>query len=362
MNDVKYMKRALRIARKGAGKVSPNPLVGAVIVKSGTIAAEGFHEVYGSDHAEVNALKAAGGKAKNSVLYCNLEPCNHRGNTPPCTDAIIKSGITKVVIGLKDPNPKMNGNGIRKLRDNGIEVRTGVLEDECRQLNSFYHKYITSGMPFITVKMAQSLDGIITPRKSTRYRITSDKAIRYVHKLRAEYDAVLIGRRTAEIDNPFLTVRLKNGRNPVRILLDTELRSDPGMNIFNSAQSDEVIIATASRNKNRVDKFKKMGVEIIKVAKNDQGMLSLTGLAAELGKRTITSVLVEGGAGVFAGFIRERLVDRVIFVVAPVVFGKGVNVIDSYSTNGSYFSLKEVQRKQLGIDSIIIGKPEYSRV
>lgn len=360
MNEVKYMKRAIRIARKGAGKVSPNPLVGAVIVKSGKVIAEGYHEACGRDHAEINALKTAGNNAKNSVLFCNLEPCNHWGKTPPCTDAIIQSGIKKVVIGLEDPNPNIIGSGITKLRDNGIEVKSGVLEDECGQLNSFYQKFITTGKPFITVKMAQSLDGIITPQKNKQYRITSDKALKYVHKLRNEYDAVLVGRRTAEIDDPLLTARLKNGRNPVRIVLDTGLNCNPALKIFNSARSERVIVATASRNKARVDVLKKMGVEVIQVAKDDQGTLSLTGLVSELGKHTITSVLVEGGAGVFAGFTRERLVDRVIFMVAPVVFGKGVNVIDSYSRNGSFFSLKEIQRKQIGNDLIIIGKPEYS--
>ena len=354
------MKRVLSLARRGSGNVSPNPLVGAVIVKDGEIVGEGYHHNYRGDHAELEALKAAGRSAKNAALYCNLEPCYHWGHTPPCTDAILNAGIGKVVVGMKDPNPRVNGNGIDKLRANGVGVEIGVMDEECRSMNAFYTKFIATGRPFVTVKMAQSLDGKITRNVNSRFQITSEAARRYVHRLRTRYDAVIIGKRTAQIDNPVLSPRLVSGRTPARIILDTHLECDPMLRIFHSANLGKIYIATESRDAKRHEIFKNLGVFILHVNTDDRGVLRLSDLLTELAKLRITSVLVEGGAEVFTSFIRERLADLVILLIAPYLFGTGVNVVDQYASNGRIVELKDMVGKRLGRDYMITGTPVYT--
>ena len=353
------MKRVLSLAKIGRGHVSPNPLVGAVIVKNGSIAGEGYHRQFGGEHAEIAALKAAGSSAKDAVLYCNLEPCSHWGKTPPCTDAIIKAGVRNVIIGMKDPNPLVTGSGIHKLRNNGIKVKTGVLENECKTLNAFYSKYITSKLPFVTVKMAQTLDGKIAKMANTRTQLTAEKAQRFVHSLRAEYDAVLIGKKTAIIDNPLLTPRLVSGRVPARIILDTHLKCKPSLKIFSTAELGSIYIATGSQDAERKEYFRKKGIGIIQIKTDKTGFLHLPGFLTELGNRQITSLLVEGGVEVFTSFLRERLIDRIILLIAPYIFGEGVNVVDIFSTNGSIVKLKDITRKQLGQDYMVTGTPDY---
>lgn len=353
------MQRVLRLAKKGKGRVSPNPLVGAVIVKDDSIVGEGYHKEFGGDHAELAALKAAGSKAKGAALYCNLEPCSHWGKTPPCTDAVIKAGIRDVIVGMLDTNPLVNGRGIRKFRKNGIDVKVGVLENECKVLNAFYSKYITTKLPFVTVKMAQSLDGKIAKKANTRTQLTAEKAQRFVHLLRAEYDAVLIGKKTAIIDNPLLTPRLISGRVPVRVVLDTHLECKPSLKIFDTPELGSIYIATASQDAERKKHFKEKGIGIIQVNTDDTGSLHLPELLAELGERQIISLLVEGGAEVFTSFLRERLVDRIILLIAPYLFGEGVNVMDKFGANDTMVELKDISRKQLGQDYMIMGTPVY---
>lgn len=353
------MQRVLRLAKNGRGHVSPNPLVGAVIVKDGSIVGEGYHKEFGGDHAEITAIKAAGTNAKGAALYCNLEPCSHWGKTPPCTDAIIGAGIRNVIVGMLDANPLVNGKSIHKLRERGINVKVDVLENECKALNVFYSKYITKRLPFVTVKMAQSLDGKIAKKADTRTQLTAEKAQRFVHSLRAEYDAVLIGKNTAVIDNPLLTPRLIAGRMPARIILDTHLKCKPSLKIFDTAELGRIYIATSSQDAARKKHFKKKGIGIIQVNTDETGSLHLPELLTELGKYLIISLLVEGGAEVFTSFLRERLVDRIILLIAPYLFGEGIKVIDTFDTNGSIIELKDISRKQLGQDYMIIGTPDY---
>jgi len=360
MTDQFYMRQALRLARYGKGRVSPNPLVGAVIVKKSRIVGKGYHRIFGGDHAEISALKSAGDHAKGAVLYCTLEPCSHWGKTPPCVEEIIKAGIMRVVIGMVDPNPAVNGTGIKRLHESGMEVCVGVLEEECRHINASHIKYMSTGRPFITVKMAQTLDGKIARRINTRSQITGEASRRYVHRLRIENDAVLIGKRTAIIDNPLLMPRLVPGKMPQRVILDTHLESHPSLKIYDTANQSRVIVATASENRERIHLFEKKGVTLVQVKTGKNGLLRLPELLDTLGGLSISSVLIEGGASVFSSFLRERLVDRLILLVAPYLYGGGVDVIDK--NNGAHFpvvKLEGIIRKSYGRDTMIAGTPHY---
>jgi len=360
MSDTDYMKRALRLAGYGKGKVSPNPLVGAVIVKDGRIIGEGYHRIFGGNHAEVEALRSAGENAEGATLYCTLEPCSHWGKTPPCVDTVIKAGIKRVVIGITDPNPLVNGRGIEKLRSAGIDVVTGVLEDRIRILNEKYIRFVTTGRPFVTVKMAQTLDGKIAKRINSRTQITNVDAQRFVHRLRTEHDAVLIGKRTAIIDNPMLTPRLVNGRHPARIILDTRLECHPSLSIFNTPSEGSVYIVTTSEDQSRIREFESQGVSFIRVKESKTGTIKLSGLLKKLGSMHISSVLVEGGAAVFSSFLRERLVDRVVLLMAPTLFGEGVNVLDKdFLMHMKPVGLEDVTRKKIGSDIMISGRPVF---
>jgi diaminohydroxyphosphoribosylaminopyrimidine deaminase/5-amino-6-(5-phosphoribosylamino)uracil reductase len=359
MTDEYFIKRAISLARKGKGNVSPNPLVGAVLVKDGLIIGEGYHKSYGSNHAEVTALKAARADPQGATLYCNLEPCIHWGKTPPCTDAIISSGIKRVVLGIQDPNPIINGRGIQVLREAGIKVVTNVLEEKCRELNEFYIKYITVGQPFVTVKMAQSIDGKITKQIDTRYQLSGIEAQQYVHRLRAEYDAVLIGRRTAEIDNPLLTPRLVKGRVPVRVVLDTHLSLNPDLALFNTIHQGKIIVAIASASAERIKQFQNKGIEILSAGTSDYQRVDIKKLLIQLGKLCISSVFVEGGAEVFTSFLRERLVDKILLIITPSMMGSGVNILSSFSKTGEPIELVRMTMKRLGKDYLLNGIPHY---
>ncbi len=250
MTDEKMMLRCIQLAKKGAGYVSPNPLVGCVITKNNKIIAEGWHKKYGFAHAEVNAINSAlrkGIDLKNSVLYVNLEPCSHYSKTPPCVNKIIENKIKKVVIGVKDPYRLVAGRGIKKLKENNIEVIAGVLENECIDLNKFFFKHVKNELPYITVKAAQTLDGKIADEKYKSKWISSAESRKLVHKLRSEYDAVLVGANTVKYDNPKLTVRHVKGRNPYRIVLDRNLKSDLSKNIFTDNCKDKTIVVTSHK-------------------------------------------------------------------------------------------------------------------
>lgn len=232
MADESYIQLAIEIAKKGTGSVSPNPLVGCVIIKDNKIIGAGYHQKFGEEHAEINAINSSAESVEGSTLYVNLEPCSHHGKTPPCVDRIIKEKIKRVVIGTLDVNPLVSGNGVKALKKAGVDVKVGVLENECIELNKFFFKYITSKLPYVTLKAAQTLDGMIADKNKNSEWISSKESIKYVHWLRASYDAVLFGSDTAKIDNPKLTVRMVEGRNPYRVVLDSKLSLKTDLYLF----------------------------------------------------------------------------------------------------------------------------------
>ena len=319
----RFMKHALGQAKRALGRVSPNPLVGAVIVKSGKIVGAGYHHRAGSPHAEINALNDAGEKARNADLYVNLEPCCHYGRTPPCVETIIERGIRKVVIGIIDPNPLVAGKGIARLKSAGIITSSGVLEEECRKLNEVYVHYITRGTPFVMLKVASSLDGKIATRTGDSRGMTCRQSLRRVHALRDQVDAILVGSGTVTADDPLLTTRLpgKVGRDPVRVIIDSTLSISPRARVFNPASRSGVIVATTRRApRGKKARIERAGGTVITVASHE-GRVNLKSLMSALGKREITSVLIEGGTNISTSALREGIVDKIIFFYAPKILG-----------------------------------------
>jgi diaminohydroxyphosphoribosylaminopyrimidine deaminase/5-amino-6-(5-phosphoribosylamino)uracil reductase len=326
--DEQHMTLALRLARRGLGKVSPNPLVGAVIVKGGRVIARGYHKVFGGDHAEVDAFKNAVEDVGGATLYVTLEPCCHWGKTPPCTDAIIKAKIARVVVGMLDPFPEMRGKSIELLHRHGIKTTVGVMETDCRSLNEVYLKWVTTGLPYVTVKWAQTLDGkISTPQGGSPY-ISSPESLKLAHKLRATHDAILVGVNTVIKDNPELTTRLVKGRNPVRVVLDSHLRIPLDSKVLmNQSAAKTLIAATPSAPKEKLAALKKMGIEVLTLPPDSTGRVDLKALLKTLAQRQISSVLVEGGAEVITSFLRLALADKIIAIIAPRLMGAGTDAV-----------------------------------
>ena len=320
--DEKFMRRALVLARKGMGRVSPNPMVGAIIVKSGKIIGEGWHGTYGGNHAEVDALKKIKSSSNGSTLYVTLEPCAHFGKTPPCVDKILEAGISRVVIGTKDPNPLVSGKSIRKLTARGIETEIGILEKECRELNEKFFKFMLQARPFITLKIAQTLDGRIATCSGDSRWISSPASRKLAHRERSYHDAVMVGIGTVIQDDPELTVRLVRGRNPFRIVIDSKLRTPLNSKILKDQDCAATIIACCrNHNAGKFKQLREMGIELVTAGKEK---VDLHELLALLAKRNISSVLVEGGAGLYTSFLKEGLADRIVAIIAPVITGKGI--------------------------------------
>ncbi len=318
------MRLALELAKKAEGFTSPNPLVGAVLVKDGEIVGTGYHARAGLPHAEIMALREAGEKAQGATLYVNLEPCCHRGRTGPCTEAVITAKIRKVVVAMADPNPLVAGKGIARLRQAGVEVAVGVLEAEAKRLNEVFSKYITTGLPFVVLKTAMSLDGKIATRRGESRWITSEQARIFGHRLRHRYDAILAGVGTVLADNPSLTARLPEGggRDPVRVVLDSSARTPPGAKIINRASPAPTLIAvTPKAPAERVAALKEAGAEVLVLPPDEKGRVNLPLLMKELAGREITSVLIEGGAEVHASALNAGIVDKVAWLIAPRIIG-----------------------------------------
>lgn len=363
--EEKYMKIALALAKKGFGMTNPNPCVGAIIVRHGRIMGKGFHKKAGLPHAEAIALRQAGKMAKGATLYTNLEPCNHFGRTPPCTEAIIKAGIKKVVIGIKDPNPINKGFGIEKLNRFGIKTKAGILEEECKKLNEVFFKYITKKLPFITVKIAQSLDGKIATSSGDSKWISGEISRRYVHKLRSQVDAVLVGINTVLMDDPLLTNRMsyvvsrRSGKQPIKVIVDSELKTPLNARIFSKESPAPVIIATKKGTpKDKIRILQNKGADIIETP-NKNGNVDLKYLMKELAKREISHILVEGGGEIIASFLKERLADKVLFFIAPKIIG-GKDAPTSVEGNGTKnidkaIKLKDIKFKKFGADYLIEG-------
>jgi diaminohydroxyphosphoribosylaminopyrimidine deaminase/5-amino-6-(5-phosphoribosylamino)uracil reductase len=334
LTDESYIKLALEIAKKGMGSVSPNPMVGCIVVKDSRIIGAGYHQRYGHSHAEVNAINNSSENVEGATLYINLEPCSHVGKTRPCVDKIIEKKIKKVIIGTLDMNPLVSGKGVQKLIDNGIEVKVGVLANECVDLNRFFFKYITKKIPYITLKSAQTLDGKIADIHHHSKWISSGAARSYVHYLRSKYDAVLIGAGTVERDNPRLTVRLTEGRNPKRIVLDPMLCLSTSHKIFHSEKNVFVLALKESIKKVRKKNLlEKLGVKIIFVDKNAEKGINLELALKELAKNNIASILVEGGSKTFTSFIKENMFDEIRIFISPKLIGKGLPVIGELGIN-----------------------------
>ena len=351
-----YMRLALSLARKGMEGASPNPMVGAVVVKNGKIVGQGYHKMYGEAHAEVNALHDAGRAAKGGTLYLNLEPCCHFGKTPPCTDAVIKAGIKRVVAGMTDPNPKVSGKGFEILKKAKVDVEIGVLEEECRKLNEGFIKRITTGRPFVILKIAASLDG----KTATKYReskwITSEASRLHVHKLRKQVDAVMTGIGTVLADDPLLTPRGGRVKKlPLRVVVDSSLRVPSTAKIVGV---NTLFVTTDSASVEKAELLETKGSKV-KIFKSRNGKVDMTIVMDYLGKKGINSMMLEAGPELSASLIREGLVDKVVFFYAPRIIG-GIDAPGMVGGSGidklaEAIPIKDIVAKRCGEDIMIEG-------
>ncbi|MFA6078868.1 MAG: bifunctional diaminohydroxyphosphoribosylaminopyrimidine deaminase/5-amino-6-(5-phosphoribosylamino)uracil reductase RibD [Candidatus Omnitrophota bacterium] len=356
--DQEYMHIAIKLAKKAEGRTSPNPIVGALVVNGSQIVGRGYHKKAGLAHAEVNALKEAGRQARNATLYVTLEPCDHFGRTPPCTDAIVNSRIRRVVIGMTDPNPLNNGRGIKRLAAHGISVVSGVLEKEARSINEPYIKFITRKLPYVTVKAAESIDGKIATRLGDSKWITSDDSRRYVHELRSRVDAVMVGVNTVLRDDPLLTSRIRGAKQPLRIVVDSHLKTPLNAKLFANIRRSPLLIVAIERSP-RIKKYESKGAEIL-IVKEKRGKVDLARLMKSLAVRGISHILVEGGGELNAAMIDSGLADKVLFFIAPMIIG-GKDAITAVEGRGAAhiseaLALKNVKVKRFSEDILIEGE------
>jgi diaminohydroxyphosphoribosylaminopyrimidine deaminase/5-amino-6-(5-phosphoribosylamino)uracil reductase len=323
MDDRHFMDMALELAAKGEGFTSPNPMVGAVVVNDGQVVGRGYHKMAGGAHAEVNALSDAGDLAKGATLYVTLEPCNHTGRTPPCTHKILELGVERVVAAMKDPNKKVSGGGAEFLEQNGVQVTTGVCEAQANKLNEAFTKYVSTGRPFVMAKCAATLDGRIATRTGDSRWVTGEAARRFVHQLRHRVDAIMVGINTIRNDDPSLTTRLPGlqGRDPVRVILDTHLSISPDARVLRQASTAPTILVAGpvavGHNKKALEET---GARVIEVSlKND--LIDMNALMEQLGALELTSLLIEGGSRVLASAFNVAVVDKVFFFYAPKILG-----------------------------------------
>ena len=316
-----YMRQALKIAKYADGRTSPNPLVGAVVVKDNRIIGMGWHKKAGTEHAEIHALRQAGESAKGATIYVTLEPCSHYGRTPPCSQALIDAGIKRVVVAMTDPNPLVAGRGLDMLRKAGVEVIEDVLTDEAIRLNEVFLKWITTEMPFVVLKTAMTLDGKIATCTGKSQWITNAVSRQRVHELRDRYDSILVGIGTVLADNPSLTTRLENGqgKNPIRIIVDSKGRTPLDANVVSDGLAPTILAVTEQAPLEKIKAFKNKGIEVLIVNQGEQ--VDLKQLMLELGKRKISSVFVEGGAEINYSLVKNQLVDKVYAFVAPKIIG-----------------------------------------
>ncbi|PIE59571.1 MAG: riboflavin biosynthesis protein RibD [Desulfobulbus propionicus] len=366
MSDHGYMQLALAEAKKAAGRTSPNPAVGAVIVKNGTVIGKGFHERAGQPHAERVALANVTDSPEGGTIYVTLEPCNHTGRTPPCTEAIIESGIARVVVGMTDPNPHVSGSGINCLRTHGIEVVTGIREQECRAINYPFIKHITTGLPWVIMKAGLSLDGKIAYKHDAGGEITGKESHVHVHTIRDQVDAILIGAGTALIDDPGLTTRLpenRKGKDPVRVVIDTSLRLPLQAKMLSQVSGAATwIYCSQDASLIRQEQLEKAGAIICRIKAGKEAGVEMSAVLKDLGDKGVTSVLVEGGARIHGTFLREVLYDQILLYYAPFVIGdKGVSVVRDYSIENKEAGLSFVETsvRQVGPDFLFSGIRQY---
>lgn len=320
MNDNEYMKIALQLAEKGCGRTAPNPMVGAVIVKEGRIIGQGWHEKYGQPHAERNALASCTENPQGAVMYVTLEPCCHYGKQPPCVDAIIHAGISRVVIGSDDPNPLVSGKGIQILKKHGIEVTEHVLRENCDRLNEVFFYYIRTKLPFVVMKYAMSMDGKIAAYTGLSKWITGEESRNHVQKQRHRYSAIMAGVGTILADDPLLTCRMEGGKNPIRIICDTNLRTPLDAQVISTADQAPVILATCCTDKDRQQKYKEKGCKMI-VTDRHNGHVNLNQLMEKLGEEQIDSILLEGGGTLNWAALESGIVKKAQAYIAPKLLG-----------------------------------------
>ena len=363
--NIDFMKEALKEAEKGFGNVTPNPYVGAIVVKDGKIIGRGAHLKYGENHAEVNAIESCSESCEGADIYVTLEPCNHYGKTPPCSDRIIKERFKRVFIGVRDFNSKVDGAGIKKLRDNGIEVVTGILEKECFEINRHFFHHIDRKESFFLMKSAITLDGAISTSTGSSKWISSIESRSLVHKYRLMYDAVLMGKNTVKVDNPSLTVRDHDGkivgRTPYRIVIDEDLSLGLEYKLFTDQDRERTIIFTTKDvSDDNYSKFNDQGIKIVKVS-SVKGFVDLDEVKRELYQLNILSVLVEGGKVINSSLLKSNLIDRVHIFIAPKVVGNGKSFLGDLNINDMKDAVKFTDKdiEFIGDDILFKGTPVY---
>ena len=364
--DEKYMRLAMQLAGNAIGRTSPNPLVGAVIVKDNRVVGCGWHRKAGTPHAEVHALNKAGELAQGADVYVTLEPCAHYGKTPPCAKALVEAKVKNVYGGLLDVNPKVAGKGFKILEDAGIHVEYGFLQDELRKQNEVFFKWIEHKKPFIVLKAAMTLDGKIATATGQSKWITNETSRAYGYKLRDIYDGIMVGINTVIEDNPMLTARVDGGKNPIRIVVDSSLKIDINANVVQDKSAKTIIATTDKANKDKILKLQAQDVDVIVVDKDKNDKVDIEKLLDILGQQNICSILVEGGATLSGSFVAKKLVDKVDFFIAPKIVG-GKEAKTPVAGTGMLnlqeaLALKDIQIEKLEEDILIIGRVDKDKV
>jgi diaminohydroxyphosphoribosylaminopyrimidine deaminase/5-amino-6-(5-phosphoribosylamino)uracil reductase len=360
--DTKYMKRALTLAKKGVGKTSPNPAVGCVIVKNGTIVGEGWHKRAGGHHAEVHALEMAGTAARGADVYVTLEPCSHTGKTPPCCDALTRAGVKRVVAGMRDPNPQVSGNGLALLEEAGITTLSGILEDDCRAINLPFIKHVTTGIPHVTYKCAMTLDGNIATITGESRWISCEESRKFVHRIRSRMDVVMVGVDTIITDNPQLTVRHVRGKSPLRVIVDTRLRTPESVNVLNGELSSGTIIATTESNPRVHLRYLKQGAKIL-VCEEYDGRVSMKDLLQKLGAMGVQSIMLEGGSRLAGNMLQLGMIDELVVFVAPKIIGSNgfaPFTLQGITSMDQAIMLDFTSVNRIGTDLVVTARPEFT--
>lgn len=364
--DEKYMRLAMQLAGNAIGRTSPNPLVGAVIVKDNRVVGCGWHRKAGTPHAEVHALNQAGELAQGADVYVTLEPCAHYGKTPPCAKALVEAKVKNVYGGLLDVNPKVAGKGFKILEDAGIHVEYGFLQDELRKQNEVFFKWIEHKKPFVVLKAAMTLDGKIATATGQSKWITNETSRAYGYKLRDIYDGIMVGINTVIEDNPMLTARVDGGKNPIRIVVDSSLKIDINANVVQDKSAKTIVATTDKADKDKILKLQAQDVDVIVVDKDKNDKVDIEKLLDILGQQNICSILVEGGATLSGSFVAKKLVDKVYFFIAPKIIGgkeaktpvAGTGILNLQEA----LTLKDIQIEKLEEDILIIGRVDKDKV
>ena len=364
--DEKYMRLAMQLAGNAIGRTSPNPLVGAVIVKDNRVVGCGWHRKAGTPHAEVHALNQAGELAQGADVYVTLEQCAHYGKTPPCAKALVEAKVKNVYGGLLDVNPKVAGKGFKILEDAGIHVEYGFLQDELRKQNEVFFKWIEHKKPFVVLKAAMTLDGKIATATGQSKWITNETSRAYGYKLRDIYDGIMVGINTVIEDNPMLTARVDGGKNPIRIVVDSNLKIDINANVVQDKSAKTIVATTDKADKDKILKLQAQNVDVIVVDKDENDKVDIEKLLNILGQQNICSILVEGGATLSGSFVAKKLVDKVYFFIAPKIIGgkeaktpvAGTGILNLQEA----LALKDIQIEKLEEDILIIGRVDKDKV